>query len=86
VADDVLNALVNKRDARVDVLRDVLGLKRANVEAVDIAANVVQIDVLRVEPEDVPRADPEDVPRADPEDVPRVEQEDVLKIDHAEDK
>lgn len=71
---DVLNALVNKRDARVDVLRDVLGLKRANVEAVVIAANVV----LKIDPEDVPRVEQEDVPRA--------EQEDVPKTDHAENK
>ena len=38
---DVLNALENKGDVLVSVLRDVPGLKGANVEAVDIAVNVV---------------------------------------------
>ena len=53
---DVQNAHENKRDARVDVLRDVLGLKRANEEAVVIVANVAP----RAEQGDVKKIDQEE--------------------------
>ena len=54
---DVQNALENKGDVPVNVLRDVPGLKGANVEAVDTAVNVV----LKTdqEGEDVPEVDQE---------------------------